>query len=211
MCRHWIAVMLRLPFAAVVVSALFAAGPAAAWEAHDTRLSLGLDPALASPSLASSSLPSLSLDPSGTVRLNLGVAGSLAAGPAITPVPDGFHLIPGGHGRMALGGFFEVELGAVRFGGVVGGADDGGRAVVSAAYAFGDTSLVMALGGTWSDPTATVDDDFGYQDGLDFRLSLRHALTPQVYVAGTAAAATEPRSTTDRSSMMFGASIGLRF
>lgn len=199
--------MLRLSFAAAVIAALFTAAPAIAWESHDTRLILGLDPALEPP------LPALSRDADGAVRLNLGVTGAVGTGPVIAPVPDGFHLIPGGPGRMALGGFFEVDLGGVRVGGAVSGAEDGGRAAVSAAYAFGDTRLVMELGGAWSQPAVMTGDDSGYHDGMDLRLSLRHALTPQLYIAGTAVAATatEPRSTADRDSLLFGASIGLRF
>lgn len=52
------------------------------------------------------------------------------------------------------------------------------------------------------------------EDGVDLGLSLSHALTPNLYVVGTAAATAtvaEPRSTSDRRSVLFGASIGLRF
>ncbi|GEM_PF-2958044 len=88
----------------------------------------------------------------------------------------------------------------------LGGADDDGRAGISASYSFGESSAGMQLSGIWNDPVT--------EDSVDLRLSLSHALTPNLYVVGTAAAATtvgEPRSTSDRSSVLFGASIGLRF
>lgn len=186
------------------VCLLAAAGPAAAFDTGRTPLALGLDPAL-----AASSLPSARIVSEGGVRLDLGVAGPLAAGPAIEPVPDGFHLIPGGHGRKALGGFLEADLSGVRVTSLVSGARDGGRAEVSAAYAFGDTRVIMRLGGEWADSTAFGESS--YQDGVDVSLTLRHDLTPSLYVAGTAAANTAPESSTEGSGLLFGASIGLRF
>lgn len=113
-------------------------------------------------------------------RLSLG-----GGSPVLAWVPQGVHLIPGDS---------------------LGGADDDGRAGISASYSFGESSAGMQLSGIWNDPVT--------EDSVDLRLSLSHALTPNLYVVGTAAAATtvgEPRSTSDRSSVLFGASIGLRF
>ena len=121
--------MPRLPFVVAFVALVTTSSSTVAWEAQETRLSLG------------------------------------GGSPVLTWVPQGVRLIPGGRG------LFQMEMGELRLGDSLGGAPE--------------------------------DDE-----GLG--LSLSHALTPNLYVAGTAAAAA-PRSTSDRSSVLFGASIGLRF
>ena len=194
-------------FRAVLLATLLGAGPAVAFEVGETRLSLGLDP-----TLTTGSLSSVRGGVDGAVRLNLGLTGPLAAGPALVSVPDGFHLSPGG--RMALGGFVEGNVLGVRLGATVSGAEDGGRAAVSAAYAFGATRLMLQVGEAWSDPAPPLSETLtgpGYQGGLDVSLTLRHAITSGLYVAGTAAVLSEARGGLDHSSMLFGASIGLRF
>lgn len=202
--------MLRPSVVIAAAVLLSAASPAAALDAGQTRLTLGLDPAL-----STASLPSLRFDADGAAKLDLGLTGPIAAGPAAAPAPDGFRLIPGGHGRMALGGFLEMNAGALRIGGSIAAAQDGGRAEVSAVYGLGDTSLILRLGGTWADSAAITPDSLApaYQDGIDLSVTLRHALTPSLYVAGTAAATSEGDMTpaSDRGSVLFGASIGLRF
>lgn len=174
---------------ALLAAALLTAAPAWGFDGGRTQLSPGQEPG----------------------RLDLGRGGALALGPAVEPVPEGFTLIPGGQGRKALGGFLATDVGKLRLSGQVTGADDGLRAQVAAAYAFGDTSLVMRLGSEWA--AATTLDDAAYRDGLDLSVSVQHALTSGLYVAGTAAAttATDGDGHAERGSVLFGASIGVRF
>jgi hypothetical protein len=196
--------MLRIPAFPVphlLLAAILVALPVAVRAAGETRLA-----------------PGLRLTADGGLRLDL--AGGLAIGvaPAADTVPspsEAGRLIAGSASRRALGGSLELSLGAVRLGGALNGAIDGGRAELTASGDIDeDTSLILRWSDNWTGSALPIGQDPATvaDGGSDLRLTLRHTLSPGLYVAGSAAAVSESRGATERSSsMLFGASVGLRF
>ena len=173
------------------------------------------------PALAQSGVPPLPLAGE-AAHIDVGISSLIAIGPAFRwttaePRPTGG---AGPDVTLAAGGFLEYALDAFRFGGSLTGDGDIGRVELSAGYAAGDTTIQVRLGSEWGatsfgpQPGGPDSGDAGSPNDFDFGFTVRHLLTPNVYVAGTAAATapSEHPAEPDRSGgFLFGATIGLKF
>jgi hypothetical protein len=156
-------------------------------------------------------------------QVDVGISSLVAVGPAFRWASPGPRLT-GGAGpddRLAVGGFLGYAVDAFHFGGSVTGGEGIGRVELSTGYGFGSTTLQVRLGSEWgttsfSPNPARLGLSFGeppVPNGLDVGFTVRHDLTPNLYVSGTASAAQEndPAAPDESGSVLFGATIGLRF
>lgn len=157
-------------------------------------------------------------------RFDVGISSLIAVGPAFRWVAAEPRLADSPrHGdALAVGGFLEYAVDAFRFGGSVTEGAGIARAELTAGYVDGATSVSVRLGSEWGDGAAIrfspnparfgLSDAAAAPNDLDVGFTVRHDITPSLYVSGTAAAtAPAERPEAERPGLLFGASIGLKF
>lgn len=160
-------------------------------------------------------------------RVDLGVSDLFAIGPSFSRRSGELRLLPGAAADdpLMVGGFLEYAVDAFSFGGSLGNDAFTSRLEVSAGYAAGDTAVKLRIGTEWGEPMVSSFSPNPVQFGppgqgrapsdLDAALTVSHAITPNLYLSGIAAAtagsSTEEPTPRSEGGFLFGASIGLRF
>ncbi|MBF0332344.1 MAG: hypothetical protein HQL40_01705, partial [Alphaproteobacteria bacterium] len=75
----------------------------------------------------------------------------------------------------------------------------------------GDTEYLLRLGAGWSGEPAMDAAEASVDDGIDLSLTVNHALSPDVFVAGMAGAGRDRTDGDEPDRFRFGAGLGLRF